>query len=159
MLIFYFFPYFFSDAFDTDTGLQCKGKNNIVGIYLYVLNMAEHNRSQRDGFLTIQVIRNSQLKEYEFNKCMKRITEDLIDLVENGFIFPNGQKANVRVCQYRMDSLEKNKAMRLAENFSTSTFFSWASYITTDDRKQAKKLEDILPANFEKRTEESYKVS
>ena len=47
--------------------------------------------------------------------------------------------------------------MRRPENFSTSQFFHNKCYMTTDDRKEARKLEDILPENFEKMTPESYK--
>ena len=58
----------------------------------------------------------------------------------------------------RMDNLEKSKVLRRSENFSTSKFFCNDSYITTDDRKNARTMEDILPSKFEKMTESSYKV-
>ena len=56
-----------------------------------------------------------------------------------------------------MDNLEKAKVMRKSENFSTSKYFDFNTYITTDDRKNARVLEDILPEKFETLTEETYK--
>ena len=141
-----------------DSGLQSKGKNGVTGVYLSVMNLASHNRSQRNGFLTVQVIRNSQIKDHGFNACFERLVNDLKDLILTGFILPNGKKVNVRVVQFLMDNLEKHKVMRIMENFANSTFFSSYSYITSLIRKSARELEEILPEKFEKRTETTYKV-
>ena len=89
---------------------------------------------------------------------MKRIVADLIHLEENGILLPNGFRANVRFCQYRTDNLEKHEIMGMKKNFSRSKYFSSQSYITSDDRVKATKLSDVLPSNFEKRTEDTYKV-
>ena len=56
-----------------------------------------------------------------------------------------------------MDNLEKATIMRAKENFSNVKHPSSHSYITTDDRKGARKLSDVLPSKFEPRTIESYK--
>ena len=90
---------------------------------------------------------------------MKRIVADLIHLEENGILLPNGSRANVRFCQYRTDNLEKHEIMGMKKNFSKSKYFASQSYITSDDRVKATKLSDVLPSNFEKRTEDTYKVS
>ena len=55
-----------------------------------------------------------------------------------------------------MDNLEKAKVLRRNENFSTSKYFDFNTYITTDDRKNARVLEDILPEKFEKMNEDTY---
>jgi hypothetical protein len=86
----------------TDNGLQTKGKNGVTATYLNLMNLNEENRSKRDGFLTVQVLRNSQIKTFKFNPCYKRLVKDLKELIENGFILPDGRKANVRVVQYRL---------------------------------------------------------
>ena len=93
--------YFFSDSFDCDNGLQCKGKNSVIGLYIQLLNLSEHNRSSRDGILSVQFMKNSQVKNFQINACLKQFVEDLNDLIENGLILPNGGKAHVRLVQYR----------------------------------------------------------
>ena len=92
------------------------------------------------------------------NACLARVTEDLIKLVKNGITLPNGFKANVRLAQYRCDNLEKNTILGITKNFSKSKFASSYSYIETEQRLKARKVEDILPENFEKRDETSYRV-
>ena len=57
-----------------------------------------------------------------------------------------------------MDNLEKAKVMRAKESFATTKEFSSHSYITTENRKKARKLDDILPSKFEKRTPQSYQT-
>ena len=89
-----------------------------------MLNLDQQNRSKRDGFLTVMVLKNSQIKKYGINECLKRLVKDLTKFVETGFQLPNGKTASVRVVQYRMDNLEKAKLMRRNENFSTSKYFS-----------------------------------
>ena len=89
---------------------------------------------------------------------MKRLYSDLDDLVRNGLVLPNGEIVQVRWVQYRMDNLEKHDVLGIQKNFSRSKFFSSHSYITTDDRIEARSLSDILPTKFEKRTIESYNV-
>ena len=142
-----------------DNGLQCRGSNSVTGIYIAVLNLKDFNRSNRDGYLTVQILKNSDLKGDKFNKCWERLTNDIKELVLNGFKLPNGDKACVRLVQYRCDNLEKHKILRKPENFSSTEFPSSHSYITTQNRKDARNLEDILPENFELVTEETYKVS
>ena len=94
LCLFHYNPFFlFSDAFDVNNGLQCKGKNNVLGIYMSVLNLMQHNRTSRNGCLTIQLIKNWQIKQFGFNNCMKRLVDEINDLVKNGFILPNGLKA------------------------------------------------------------------
>ena len=122
------------------------------------MNLLEHNRSSRDGILSVQFMKASQTKNFGFNQVMKRFMDDLNDLIENGFELPNGAIAQVRFVQYRCDNLEKHEIFRIQKNFSTSKFPSSYSYITTDDRKEARTLSDILPTKFEARTKESYKV-
>ena len=121
-----------------------------------MLNLDQQNRSKRDGYLTVMVLKNTQIKKYGINECLKRLVEDLKDFVETGFQLPNGKTASVRVVQYRGDNLEKAKLMRRNENFSTSKNFSELSYMTTDDRVNARDIEDILPSKFEPITEASY---
>ena len=103
--------------------MQCKGSNNVTGIYVYILNLAEHNRSKRDGFLTIQVLKTTQMKTFEFNNCMQTLVEDLTDLVENGFLLPNGLKANVRFCQYRYTPQIKESAKLWLSHLYNNTSF------------------------------------
>ena len=122
------------------------------------MNLESHNRSQRNGYLTVQVVKNSQMKDCGFNECLTKLTNDLNELIDNGFQLPNGEMAMVRLAQYRMDNLEKSKVLRINENFSTSKYFSSYSYITTEARKSARKIENVLPSKFEKRTRASYNV-
>ena len=113
------------DAFDTDNGLQIKGKNNVIGTYLSILNLEDHNRSQRNSILTIQIMKNSQLKEFKYNPCMKRLVDDINKLIRNGLTLKNGMKANVRLVRFKMDNLEKAKAMRRcgsSDSFSNIQF-------------------------------------
>ena len=98
------------------------------------------------------------MKGDKFNKSLERLAFDLNELVENGFLLPNGVRTSVRVVQYRMDNMEKNKVMGRSVNFASSQTFSSYSYITSDDRTSARKLSQILPSNFEKMTKTSYKV-
>merc|ERR1712051_863821 len=101
----------------------------------------EHNRSGQNSILTIQIMKNSQLKKFKYNPCMKRLVDDINKLIRNGLMLKNGMKANVRLVRFKMDNLEKAKAMRRPENFSTSEFFHNKCYMTTKDRKQARKLD------------------
>ena len=79
------------------------------------------------------------MKTFKFNPCYQRLVNDLKELIEEGFILPDGRKASVRVVQYRMDNLEKAKVMRAKESFATVKEYSSHSYITTHVRKNEKK--------------------
>ena len=57
-----------------------------------------------------------------------------------------------------MDNLEKAKVMRAKESFATTKEYSSHSYITTENRKKARKLNDVLPSKFELRTPQSYQT-
>ena len=92
-----------------------KGKNNVVGIYLSILNLMEHNRSGRNSILTIQIMKNSQLKKFKYNPCMKRLVDDINKLIRNGLILKNGMKANVRLVRFKMDNLEKAKGQLISK--------------------------------------------
>ena len=73
----------------------------LTGFYLSILNIDEHNRSQRNGIMTIQFVKNSQIKSHGMNKCLEKLVKDLNELIENGFLLPNNKRTNVRVVQYR----------------------------------------------------------
>ena len=66
-----------------------------------LLNLSEQNRSSRDGILSIQFMKSTQVKNFKLNACMKQLCDDLNDLINNGFTLPNGEKAHVRLVQYR----------------------------------------------------------
>ena len=114
-MMIYFFN--FSDAFDLDNGLQIRGKNGVTAFYIYMLNLDQENRSKRDGFLTVMVLKNSQIKTYGINECLKRLVMDLTKFVQTGFQLPNGKTASVRVVQYRGDNLEKAKLIENPKRF------------------------------------------
>ena len=64
-----------------------------------LLNLSEHNRSSRDGIMSIQFMKSTQVKNFKINVCLKQLCDDLNELINDGFILPNGEKANVRVVQ------------------------------------------------------------
>ena len=69
---------------------------------------------------------------------------------------PNGERCCVRFCQYRADTLEKHKFLGLSENFASARCFSSLSYITTTDRLEAKRSQDLLPMKFTIRSKLTY---
>ena len=138
--------------------MQCSGKNGVTGIYLFLLNLSEENRSNRNSYMTVQLFKNSQLKNFSFNEIYQRLVTDINKLQENGFVLPNGSRTSVRLVTYKMDNLEKHQVSGLKKNFSRAKNFSSHSYMTSDNRISARTIQDILPENFEQRTPESHRV-
>ena len=99
-----------SDGFDPTDSLRTKSRNSVTAVYLSILNLLPHHLNKRETYFTTMVMRNRDLKLFGYNKCFKRLTTDLNELIKNGLVVC-GRRYPVRIVQYRLDNLERNKVM------------------------------------------------
>ena len=137
--------------------LASKSRNSVSGVYISVLNLLPHHRSKAQSFLTVQILRNSDLSgDGKVNKVYRRLVSDLNKIIENGIDLSIGNKYPVRFVHWEGDKKEINLLMGLNGNFAFSVFFDPNSYIKQEDRKNAILSGDLNPHNFGLRNKESY---
>ena len=146
----------YTDGFDPQNSLSSHGQNGVSATYLYIMNMPPHLQSLRQRYMQVQFVYERDIKLFGFNRCYQRLVTDLKQLIFSGLSLQNGQKVAVRLAQHRLDSLERNKVLRIGESFSCSKYFSPYTYITTKARIEAKKVADLLPSKFRIRDQEAY---
>ena len=82
----------------------------MTAVYIWILNLLPHHLHKRETMLTTQVVSNSDLKVFGYNRCFSRLVSDLNELIENGLqLTEDGPTYPVRVGNYRLDNLERNK--------------------------------------------------
>ena len=82
----------------------------MTAVYIFVMNLLPHHVNKRETYLTTQVISNRDLKTFGFNRCFTRLVADVNELISNGLqVTVGGPVIPVRLAQYRLDNLERNK--------------------------------------------------
>ena len=71
------------------------------GVYLYILNLEQHHRSQSNNYLIVQIFKNSHLKDFSVEECFGQLVNDINSLITNGIDISLGKSYPVRFAQYR----------------------------------------------------------
>ena len=90
-----------SDGWDPFNPLALKSNRSVTTYYMSILNLDDHQRSQRNGIMTVQAVSKHQLQEFKITACLGRLVKDISELVKTGLQLPNNQKCAVRLVQYR----------------------------------------------------------
>ena len=138
--------------------LRSHGKDEVVGVYIYMMNTEDHNRSQTHAYQTVQVVYQHDLADLGYNRCFNKLVSDLNKMISNGFCLPNGTVIPVRLVMYKADNLEKNLVYGMQKSFSNARYFSSVCYIQSEDRKFAMIVSDLEPSKFCMRDKKNYEL-
>ena len=86
----------YSDGFDCENPLSKKGRNSVNGFYLFILNLQEHHRSQLSTFQVVQVVDAYAIGRWKMNKCIKKLVEEIAEVVRTGIDCALGSAYPVR---------------------------------------------------------------